>query len=302
MRSETVPAASAGAIHLVPAMTVEDAMEKLGEGGTLVKLPDGTFARELAVADVLNGQQVLLAKWVRKLTDWNGRQTSLQGWRELVVPILEARFAAQKSPVIAVEYPQATRLKDEFAEHVPAVGLGPVRVVLALGQLTLKAAVDAHGVALWRPPDREVFPQDCARCACVPECKQLPTGAGVATIWRRLGLVDAGGVPTRRGRIVSFFHSGDGLAIAAALEDETLPIVELSYELANLHAGHRFSKGDARWDGRIALACQRLFGSQTFTGYLDHGVPPTPRTEGRSARRGVDAARGGASGSGGASR
>lgn len=265
---------ASSSIHLRPALTVEAAVAKLGEGGILVKLPDGTFARSLAVADVLNGQQILLAKWVRKLADWNARQTSLQAWRNLVVPVLESRFAAQQTPVLSVEYPKAVRLKDEFAEHVPAVGLGPVHVVVALGQLTLKVCEDAHGVALWRPPEREVFPQDCARCPCVPECKQLPTGAGVATIWRRLGLIDAHGVPTRRGRIVSFFHSGDGLALAAALEDEQFPLEEFVYELANLHAGHRFTKGDARWDGRIALACQRLFGPQSFTGYLDNGVPP----------------------------
>lgn len=261
-------------IHLRPALTVEEAVEKLGEGGTLVKLPDGTFARSLVVADVLNGQQILLAKWVRKLTNWGARQVSLASWRELVVPVLENRFASEKTPVLAIEYPPTVRLKDEFAEHVPEVGLGPVRAVVALGQLTLKACVDTHGVALWKPPEREVFPEDCARCPCVPLCKQLPTGTGVATIWRRLGLVDAAGVPTRRGRIVSFFHSGDGLAVAAALEDESLSIEELSYELANLHAGHRFAKGDARWDGRIARACQRLFGPQSFTGYLDNGLPP----------------------------
>lgn len=270
----SVSAPTPTAIHLRSALTVESAMDKLGEGGTLVKLSDGTFARSLTVADVLNGQQVLLAKWVRKFTNWGVRQVSLAGWREHVVPVLEHRFAAEKTPVLAVEYPKAVRLKDEFAEHVPEVGLGQIRAVVALDQLTLKACVDAHGIALWRPPEREVFPQDCARCACVPDCKQLPTGAGVATIWRRLGLVDAGGVPTRRGRIVSFFHSGDGLAIAAALEDESLSIVDFSYELANLHAGHRFAKGDARWEGRIALACQRLFGPQTITGYLDNGVPP----------------------------
>ncbi|MFM8469783.1 MAG: DEAD/DEAH box helicase [Limisphaerales bacterium] len=261
-------------IKLRPALTVERTVEKLGEGGSLVKLPDGQFARSLAVADVLNGQQILLTKWVRKFTNWGTREVPLAGWREHVLPVLEQRFAREKTPVLALEYPPAVRLKDEFAEHVPEVGTGPVRAVVALGQLTLKACVDAHGVALWKPPEREVFPQDCAQCACVAVCKQLPTGTGVATIWRRLGLVDAAGVPTRRGRIVSFFHSGDGLAVAAALEDESLPIEELSYELANLHAGHRFAKGDARWDGRIALACRRLFGPQTFTGYLDQGVPP----------------------------
>ena len=263
-----------GPIHLRPALTVAAAVEKLGEGGTLVKLTDGTFARSLTVADVLNGQQVLLAKWVRKLTDWNARQTSLKGWREMVVPALEMCFAAERTPMIAIQYPSPVRLKDEFAEHIPEVGIGPVRVVLSLAQLSLKACVDTHGVPLWKPPEREVFPEDCSRCPCVPLCKQLPTGTGVATIWRRLGLVDATGVPTRRGRIVSFFHSGDGLAVAAALEDESLPIEEFGYELANLHAGHRFAKGDARWDGRIAQACQRLFGPQTFTGYLENGVPP----------------------------
>jgi hypothetical protein len=43
-----------------------------------------------------------------------------------------------------------------------------------------------------------------------------------------------------RGRIVSFFSQGDGLAIAAALEDETYPLDELVYDLANLDAGFRF--------------------------------------------------------------
>jgi superfamily II DNA/RNA helicase len=265
---------TSAAIHLRPALTVLSVVEKLGDGGTVVKLPDGNFARSLTVADVLNGQQVLLAKWVRKLTDWNARQTSLKSWRELVVPALEKCFAAEHTPVLAIEYPPAERLTDASTESTAEVGIGQVRAVIALGRLTLKACVDAHGVALWKPPEREVFPEDCARCPCVPLCKQLPTGTGVATIWRRLGLVDAAGVPTRRGRIVSFFHSGDGLAVAAALEDESLPIEELAYELANLHAGHRFAKGDARWDGRIAMACQRLFGPQTITGYLDNGVPP----------------------------
>ena len=262
------------AIRLQPALSVEAAVEKLGDGGTLVKLPDGTFARSLTVADVLNGQQILLAKWVRKLTDWNARQTPLKAWRELVVPALEKCFVAEQTPVLAVEYPPAERSNAGSSEPSAEVGIGPVRVVISLGKLTLKACVDAHGVALWKPPEREVFPEDCSRCPCVPLCKQLPTGTGVATIWRRLGLVDAAGVPTRRGRIVSFFHSGDGLAVAAALEDESLPIEEFSYELANLHAGHRFAKGDARWDGRIAHACQKLFGPQTHTGYLDNGVPP----------------------------
>ncbi|MBI3881115.1 MAG: DEAD/DEAH box helicase, partial [Verrucomicrobia bacterium] len=250
--------------HLLPALAVPEALEKLGHG-TLVKLPDGTHARSVAVADILNGQHVLLAKWVRKLTNWNARETSLEAWRESVVPILERELAAQKTPVVGYEYPQPSG-------GDPAVGT--VRVQLSLARLPLKAAVDSHGVALWQPVTREVVPADCARCPLTSVCRTLSTATGVATLWRRLGLVDAAGVPTRRGRVMSFFQQGDGLGIAAALEDEKFPINEFIYELANLHAGHRFASEDTRWSGRTAIACQRTYGAQTIPGYLENGLPP----------------------------
>jgi hypothetical protein len=93
-------------------------------------------------------------------------------------------------------------------------------------------------------------------------------------IWRRLGLVDATGAPTMRGRVVSFFSQGDGLAIAAALEDEKYPIEDLIYDLANLDGGFRFCGDDNRWGGRLADACHQMFGLQSFPGYLENGVPP----------------------------
>ena len=93
-------------------------------------------------------------------------------------------------------------------------------------------------------------------------------------VWRRLALVDAAGVPTLRGRLVSFFSQGDGLAIAAGLEDATYPIEEMVYDLANLEAGFRFAGDDNRWAGRLALACHQAYGLQTIPGYLEHGLPP----------------------------
>lgn len=93
-------------------------------------------------------------------------------------------------------------------------------------------------------------------------------------LWRRLGLVDAQGGPTRRGRIVSFFQQGDGLAIAAGLEDEGYPLDELIYDLANLDAGFRFAGEDNRWGGGLALACQKIYGLQSIPGYLENGVAP----------------------------
>ena len=92
--------------------------------------------------------------------------------------------------------------------------------------------------------------------------------------WRRLNLVDAQGKPTLRGRLVSFFSQGDGLAIAAALEDERYPLDELIYDLANLDAGFRFCGDENRYAGRLALVCHEEFGMQSFPSYLENGLPP----------------------------
>jgi hypothetical protein len=108
----------------------------------------------------------------------------------------------------------------------------------------------------------------------VPVCRQLSTATGTALLWRRLGLVDARGVPSRRGQVVSFFAQGDGLAIAVALEDPNYPIDELIYDLADLDAGFRFCGEENRWAGRLAMVCQQAFGLQSIPGYLENGLPP----------------------------
>jgi hypothetical protein len=138
----------------------------------------------------------------------------------------------------------------------------------------VRVPVDAHGTALWQPPTRAVMPPDCSRCAHTDVCRRLPPGSGTASLWRRLGLVGADGVPTRRGEVVSFFSGGNGLAIAAALEDERYPVDELVYDLANLDAGFRFCADEDRWSGRLLVACRRAYGSQSITGYLENGSPP----------------------------
>jgi hypothetical protein len=119
-----------------------------------------------------------------------------------------------------------------------------------------------------------VLPADCAVCSLVPVCKELSAATGTALLWRRLLLVDTAGVPTMRGRIVSFFTSGDGLAIAAALEENGYAIQDMIYDLANLDAGFRFCGDENRWGGRLAMACQERYGMQSIPGYLENGVPP----------------------------
>jgi hypothetical protein len=256
----TFAAAEPDAPRLHSVLSEAAALEKVGPG-ILCVLSEGAggkvHGRAITVADRLNGHRVLLNKWVGRLIRWTGRQAPLEAWTGKIVPLLEEKLAAQKTPLV--------RMIDEGARIVAH---------LSIGGLTLRVPVDQHGVALWKPPEREVLPADCARCSLVPVCRELPTATGVALLWRRLGLIEANGAPTRRGRVAGYFSQGDGLAMAAALEEESYPVEELVYDLANLDANHRFAGEDNRWAGRLAQVCQETYGAQTIPGYLENGCPP----------------------------
>ncbi|MEW6157193.1 MAG: DEAD/DEAH box helicase, partial [Verrucomicrobiota bacterium] len=241
-------------------LTEPIALEKMGSGHLCVLGEDefgNLYGRSITVADRLADDRIILAKWIRRLINWNTRQAPLHFWKAKIASVVEQKLADQKQPVVRFKY---------LAHKIVAE--------VSLAEQTMRVPVDSHGVALWRPLEREVLPSDCAICALVPVCKQLPTATGVALLWRRLGLVDAAGIPTRRGRVVSFFQQGDGLAIAAALEDERYPLDELIYDLANLDAGFRFCGEDNRWGGRLAVACHQVYGMQSIPGYLENGLPP----------------------------
>jgi hypothetical protein len=191
------------------------------------------------------------------LTNWHGREITLAVWKEKIAPLLEQKLARQKTPVV----------RFDVHEH-------KITATVSLAEQTMRVPVDRHGVGLWRPFEREVMPDDCARCALVPICRQLPTGTAVAMLWRRLGLVDPVGVPTARGRLMSSFSQSYGLAIAAAMEDQTYPLDELIYDIANLDAGFRFCREEDRWAGRLPVICHQFYGAQNIPGYLENGVPP----------------------------
>ncbi len=242
-------------------LTEPTALEKVGHGALCVLREDENgkiHGRVSTIADRLGQDRILLAKWVRRLTDWNGRQVPLAIWTEKVLPLIREKLAALKTPVVDVQ--------DQGNQIVAR---------LDIGGLTLRVPVDRHGVAIWKPVEREVFPPDCAQCSLVPICRDLPTSTGVALLWRRLNLVDATGVPTLRGRVVSIFTQGYGLAISAALEDESYPLDELIYDIANLDAGFRFAGEEInRWGGRLANVCHDKYGLQSIPGFLENGVPP----------------------------
>lgn len=246
---------------LRPLLSHTPALDKVGNGGLVIlEERDGVpiHGRAMTVADKLNGGRVLLAKWVRKLTNWSFREVTEQVWEEGVAPLLAEKL--------------------DKLQHTPVVNYWhrghQIVANVRLDALTLRVPVDAHGVALWKPVEREVLPADCAACSLIEVCKKLETTTGTALLWRRLNLVDARGVPTLRGRMASFFQQGDGLAIAAALEDASYPLDELIYDLANLDAGFRFCGDENRWAGRLAMVCHEQFKLQSIPGYLENGLPP----------------------------
>ena len=244
-------------LELRPALMDEDALPKTGSGKFVLLSDDQTFGREQKVADELNNQLLDLAKWVRRLTGWNKRVVPLKLWRKKIQPLLENKLSELNTPV------------DRFyrLEH-------RLLVQVRLDFQSILAHEDSHGVALLRPHQRQVLNKTCEGCNLHDECRDLKPATGVALLWKRLKLVDSSGKPTLRGRVVSFFSQNYGLGIAAALEDVSISINELVYELANLDAGFRFSNEDDRWKGRIPMACRECYGDTTVTGYLDAGVPP----------------------------
>ena len=142
------------------------------------------------------------------------------------------------------------------------------------------------------PPERRELPLPCRGDGVVP-CPQLDWRLSVPIVdspahsWRRLGLIERDGTPTRRGIVCSFFQHGEGLAVAAALEDERYPIAELIFDLANLRAGPRFAGDDSPYSGRLAIACQRLYGHDDVEGYLQMGVPLDYGAGASEALRGI---------------
>jgi hypothetical protein len=102
---------------------------------------------------------------------------------------------------------------------------------------------------------------------------ELRRARSPAAAWLQLGLVDGRGAPTRRGVLFSFFHNGEGLAVAAALEDESYDIDALLHDLANLRAGHRFEEYAGK-STRLGVACRSALGDGTHEGYLERGLPP----------------------------
>jgi superfamily II DNA/RNA helicase len=70
---------------LIPALSVPAALEKVGTGMIVVleerENGEKIYGRASTVADKLGADRVIIAKWVRRLTNWNGRQADWSVWQ-----------------------------------------------------------------------------------------------------------------------------------------------------------------------------------------------------------------------------
>jgi len=164
----------------------------------------------------------------------------------------------------------------QFIDYLQREGLFLARYELS--RVPVKAYADSHGRPLLNPKHRSVRRESSTTIEVDGDDSSEPVrcepkqGSAIHS-WRALGLIDARGVPTLRGEIVSFFQHGEGLAIASALEDDTYPVSDLVEHMANLRAGSRFELIGYCDSERLGASCRRAYGFVSHHGYLINGLP-----------------------------
>ena len=278
------------------ALTVPRMLDGVGTGNLCRLREQNHYGRELPVATVLASGEVALVKWLkREMTRSQGKTSKPEKLSEaarLTSNSDKSRAGAQRPKSSRAGNPMdvrrgtftherfETEIRPQLVELVkPGVIVDWIMrgnllsVRLDYADVPVNAHIDSAGKALIDPPERENLPDVCRTCDQLEHDKTVAIVNSPTYAWRHLGLVEPDGTPTTRGMIFSFFHGGEGLAVAVALEDETYPIDELVFDLANIRAGPRFAGEDAPMGGRLGILCQRVYRRADYPGYLTMGVP-----------------------------
>jgi hypothetical protein len=291
------------------ALTVPRMLDGVGTGNLCRLREQNHYGRELPVATLLASGEVALAKWLRKAVEQ--RKENAERRTSNAERSMRTRAGRNAQPAFGrrgdlrrgrrptpnsdksrggAERPMRTRAfsREEFESEVRPLMPDLVKpgtivdwnmrgklisIRLDYANVPVNAHIDSAGKTLIDPPERENLPDVCRTCDQLEHDKTVAIVNSPTYAWRHLGLVEPDGTPTSRGMIFSFFHGGEGLAVAAALEDETYPIDELVFDLANIRAGPRFAGEDAPMGGRLGILCQRIYGRADYPGYLTMGVP-----------------------------
>jgi hypothetical protein len=234
------------------ALTVPRMLDGVGTGNLCRLREQNRYGRELPIATVLASGEAALAKWLKKAT----------GARVVTRNDFDTDIRARISDLV-----KPGRIVDWIMRG------NLISLRLDYANVPVNAHIDSAGKALIEPPERKNLPDVCRTCDQLEHDKTVAIVNSPTYAWRHLGLVEPDGTPTKRGMIFSFFHGGEGLAVAVALEDETYPIDELVFDLANIRAGPRFAGEDAPMGGRLGILCQRVYRRADYPGYLTMGVP-----------------------------
>ncbi len=156
---------------------------------------------------------------------------------------------------------------------------GSIFARLDISNSKIKTVCDSYGARLFNPKTRAVdvsHEGDFAKLSGLGR-ELRARGESVAEVWQRMGLIGPGARPTLRGRIFSFFNGGEGLAVAAAIGDETYALEDLAFDVANLRAGHRFGLSHTKTSvsSRLADVSRLAYSMASLDGYLNAGVPLT---------------------------
>jgi hypothetical protein len=254
-----------------PALRLPKTLDRFPIGNLCRLAERKIYGREVPLATCANGF-VHPVKWLRKKPDVVAavydRRNRTAGKRHNGhgPPLLEETFLARITPIL----PRLT----EGGAVTEIVRRGElISARLDFSEVKISALRDSLGKALFDPPERSALPLVCRGCSELEHDQTVEIVASPAYAWRCLGLVEPDGKPTRRGLVFGFFQGGEGLAIAAALEDETYPIDDLVFDLANIRAGPRFAGEDSPLAGRLGALCQRVYERADHPGYLEMGVP-----------------------------
>jgi superfamily II DNA/RNA helicase len=229
---------------------------------TLELLPHGRACKIVEGRNFVYGKEVPVARaketqfqplpWIQKLLGLGKSEAFTED--ELthdIIPLLESQWSPG-------------------AFHSAALHGSNLMARLSLANVPVTSVVMPDGVVLWNPPRRRV-----SALPAVGETSVFnPPAGSAAHAWRQLGLVDQSGAPTPRGRIFCRFQGGEGLMIAAALEDTKYPIDDIVSHLANLRGGARFVDFAEGASQRMAVVAREIYGHVDHEGYLEGGLCP----------------------------
>ncbi len=282
-----------------PALTKPDSLRAVTIGTPCkIPQPDGTvyYGRLAPLAHFPSTHQndnLVPVDWLRKaLLKLEGPKARNRGWKlenleKEILPLLPrltqggqasgALFVQRETLCVRLDYRQAN------------VNVTP----------------DADDFPLINPERRVIDKEDINLANVLGQSQAHLSSARSGRLWLKLKLITNDGKPTTRGEIASLFQHGEGLAVAAALEDPTYDPIDLAWDLAELRAGERVGSS-GRNSSRLGACCRLTYKSLTAEGYLRDGLPagfgegcaesmrafilhgklPTPDSEGRGPGKG----------------